>query len=84
MNQDYAVVSRVANVRTGRFTVMVAGLSGYGTEAAGAFLTDPKYLRSVAGQFSSHWQDKNMQFVIGTEVIDGSSGPPRVLAMHFW
>jgi hypothetical protein len=84
LKEDFAVISRVANPRTGRITVTVAGLFGYGTIAAGKFLTDPTYLQAVAERAPAGWQDRNMQIVIGTEVIQENSGPPRVLATAFW
>ena len=45
LKQDYAIISRVENPRTGFITVTVAGLWGYGTLAAGRFLTDPPYIQ---------------------------------------
>lgn len=84
MKEDYAVISRVANPRTGRITITVAGLYGYGTLAAGKFLTDPIYLQRLSEVAPPGWQDRNMQIVIGTEVIQENSGPPRILATAFW
>lgn len=84
LKEDFAVVARVSNPRTGRITIMVAGLFGYGTLAAGKFLTDEAYLRKLAESAPAGWQDRNMQIVIGTEVIQENSGPPRILATTFW
>ena len=84
IKEDYAIISRVANPRTGSITVTVAGLWGYGTLAAGRFLTDPRYLEEVAKQAPSGWSKRDMEIVIGTEVIQGSPGPPKVLATAFW
>jgi hypothetical protein len=84
LKEDFAVISRVANPRTGRITITVAGLFGYGTTAAGKFLTDPTYLQAMSERAPAGWQDRNMQIVIGTEVIQENSGPPRVVATAFW
>jgi hypothetical protein len=84
LEHDYAVISRLANPRTGQMTVMLAGLWSYGTIAASQFLTDPSYLRAMAGTAPSDWARKNLQLVIGTEVIGASPGPPHVLAVTFW
>lgn len=84
LKEDFAVISRVANPRTGRITITVAGLFGFGTIAAGKFLTDPTYLQAMSERAPAGWQDRNMQIVIGTEVIQENSGPPRVLATAFW
>jgi hypothetical protein len=30
------------------------------------------------------WERKNVQVVISTRVIDGSSGPPEIISANFW
>lgn len=84
LERDYAVISRLANARTGRMTVTLAGLWTYGTAAAGQFVTDPKYLQSLSQSAPAGWARKNLQLVIGIEVIDESAGPPQVLAATYW
>ena len=84
MSDDYAVISRIKDPTTDRVVVVAAGVAYWGTIAAGEFLTDPKYLEEVAKNAPPGWERKNMQIVIGTKVIAGNSGPPRVLAAHFW
>ncbi len=84
LKQDYAIISRVANPRTGFITVTVAGLWGYGTLAAGRFLTDPSYLQEFARRTGFKLDKTNIQIVIGTEVIQGKPGPPTVLAATSW
>ena len=64
--------------------VVAAGVAFWGTAAAGEFLSDPKYLAEVARGAPAGWEGKNLQIVIGTKVIAGNSGPPHVLAAHFW
>jgi hypothetical protein len=84
LKQDYAIISRVANPRTGFITVTVAGLWGYGTLAAGRFLTDPQYMQDFCKRTGFRPDKGNMQIVIGTEVIQGKPGPPTVLAATSW
>lgn len=84
LRQDYAIISRIANPRTGFITVTVAGLWGYGTLAAGEFLTDPRYLDELAKQRGLKLDKGDVQIVIGAEVIQGRPGPPRVLAVATW
>ena len=84
LKQDYAIISRVRNPRTGQIGVIVAGLWGYGTVAATQFLTAPRHLEEMARTAPAGWQDRNLQIVLGTEVIDNASGPPRVLAIAVW
>ncbi len=83
-SDDYAVISRVKDATTDRTIVAAGGVAYWGTIAAGEFLTDPKYMEEVAKTAPSGWEHKNMQIVIGTRVIAGNCGPPRVLATYFW
>ena len=82
--EDYALISRFLNPRTGKIVVMVAGLYAHGTEAAGRLLTDARQMESLTGHVPAHWEKKNLQLVIGTEVIDRIPGPARVLAAYSW
>jgi hypothetical protein len=84
LKQDYAIISRVENPRTGFITVTVAGLWGYGTMAAGRFLTDPQYMQAFCKRTGFKLDKSNLQMVIGTEVIQGKPGPPMVLAATSW
>jgi hypothetical protein len=84
LHEDFAIISRVLNQRTGKILVTVGGLYGFGTEAAGRFLTDSKYLAKFAAGLQKGWQSKNLQLVIRAEVIDGIPGPPEMIASAIW
>lgn len=84
VNEDYALISRFGDATTDQPVVIAAGIGIYGTMAAGEFLTDPVYLSALASQAPGNWDRKNIQVVIATKVINGVSGPPRILATHFW
>jgi hypothetical protein len=84
LTEDYALISRRLDPTTDRMVVVAAGLLGYGTVAAGEFLTTPEYLAAVARVAPKDWERKNLQVVLETKVIAGNSGPPRVVATYFW
>jgi len=84
LNEDYALISRTLDPTTGRMVVVIGGLTGYGTMAAGEFVTDPAYLEAMAKGAPPGWERKNIQLVLGTKVIHGASGPPRILDRYFW
>ena len=84
MSEDYAIVTRVFEPTTEKSVVSVAGIETYGTLAASEFVTEPMYLEAALVGAPSDWRRKNAQFVLGTKIIDGSPGPPRVLAAQFW
>ncbi len=81
---DYAIVSRVLDPTTGKMVVTAAGITEYGTAAAGEFLTNPEYLSRLIRRAPRDWQHKNIQVVLATHVIDGTAGPPEILATQFW
>lgn len=84
LGEDYAIITRVLEPTTERMTVVAGGLTGYGTIAAGEFLTNPEYLESVAKQMPKNWEHRDIQLVIATKVINGQSGPPRVVDQYVW
>lgn len=81
---DYAVVARIHDKTTGQPVIIAAGISEKGTEAAGEILYNPIYLKSLLAHVPTDWEDKNMEAVIETQVIQGHSGPPNILAVETW
>jgi hypothetical protein len=84
LTEDYALISRVLEPTTERMVVVAGGLTGYGTIAAGEFLTNPVYMEGFAKQAPRNWEHRNMQLVIATKVINGNSGPPRLVDDYSW
>jgi hypothetical protein len=83
-DQDYGIITRVKDTSTEQMTVIASGIAAYGTIAAGEFLTNEKYMKMVGDRAPKGWERKNMQVVFSTRVINGNSGPPRILATYFW
>jgi hypothetical protein len=84
VTEDYALICRLLDPVTERMVVLAGGLTGYGTLAAGEFLTNPQYMAAIAAHAPQNWEGKNIQILISTKVIDGRSGPPKALTAHFW
>ncbi len=84
VTEDYAIISRVRDSVTERMVVLAGGLTGYGTLAASEFLTNPEYMEAVAAHAPANWAQKNLQILVATKVINGKSGPPKTLLVHFW
>lgn len=78
---DYAIVSRFQSPDTGQWIVAAGGLGMHGTEAAGELLTTPAFARALPKVAAS---GKNLQFVLRTNVIDGHTGPPEIVAVYAW
>jgi hypothetical protein len=82
--EDYAIVSRVVNAGTGQPLISAAGITQYGTRAAGEFLTSPSLLTPVIQSLPSDWPKKNLQVLLQTVVHRGTPAAPRVIATHTW
>jgi len=84
ITDDYAIVTRVTDPSTENTVISAAGIETSGTLAASEFVTEAEYLSAALRAAPADWRRKNVQFVLGTRIIDGTPGPPRVLAAHFW
>jgi hypothetical protein len=84
LTEDFALVTRMLDPITERMVVLAGGLTGYGTVAAGEFLSNPSYLETIAANAPAKWAHKNVEVLISTKVINGKSGPPKVVTAHFW
>lgn len=82
--RDYAIVTRLRDRLTEQSGLIVAGIGSWGTQAAGEFVSNPDNVRKIESLAPPHWEQKNLQVVIGTDIIRGSPGPPIVLAAYFW
>lgn len=82
--KDFAIVARVLNSKTGQFLVVLGGIGMVGTQAAGAFISEPGDLDAVLRNTPRGWQRKNIEMVIETDVIDGSASRPHVVAFTTW
>jgi hypothetical protein len=84
LSRDYAIVARIHDKTTGQPVIIAAGISEEGTEAAGEILYNPEYLDSLLAKAPRDWEEKNMEAVIETQVIEGHPGPPNILAVETW
>jgi hypothetical protein len=84
VGDDFGVVSRLLNSKSGQVVIVVAGLGTNGTEAAARLISTEDFLGESLRTAPPDWQKKNLQMVIQTSVIDNVAGPPRVVATFFW
>jgi hypothetical protein len=73
----------VVNPATGTSVITAAGLTPFGTAAAGEFITSPAHLERALAEVANWWS-RSLQIVLETDVIDGAAGAPRVVATHVW
>jgi hypothetical protein len=82
--RDYAIVARIHDNVTGQPVIVLAGILGQGTEAAGEVVSNPAYLNELLERVPKHWDQMNLEAVIETHVIEGHPGPPTVVAVETW
>jgi hypothetical protein len=84
ITEDYGVVTRLLDSKTGQVLIAAAGIGEQGTQAAADLISGPEYLREALRTAPPDWQRKNLQVVVQASVIDNVAGPPRVVATYFW
>jgi hypothetical protein len=82
--RDYAIVARLKDNITGQPVIVIGGILGPGTEAAGEVLYNRVYLESLLQKAPGNWDRKNLEAVIETDVVDNHPGPPTILAVETW
>lgn len=83
-SQDFAIVARLLNSKSGQPMVIIAGTGMAGTEAAGRTLCNEELLRQITAGLPKDWARKNLEIVLETDQVDGSSSRSRVVAVSTW
>lgn len=83
-NTEYGLITRLLDSSTGQFVVIVAGLTGNGSDAAADMVTNSESMRTALSNAQKDWPQKNMQVVVSTEVVRGVAGPAKVVAVYIW
>lgn len=83
-DEDYVLISRTFASDSGQYLIAIAGLTQYGTQAAGEIVTDPAILESALRTAGPGWQNHNLQLLFHVRVVDHTPGPPRLIATHQW
>ena len=82
--EDYAVVSRILDSKTGTTVITAAGVGFAGTRAAAEFLTNPQSISELVKSLPKGWEKKNIQIVLHTTVVNQLPGAPDVVATYCW
>ncbi len=84
VNRDYAIIARLHNDQTGKPEMIVAGIGMSGTAAAGEFLGDPERVAELRRRIGPGFKDHDFEAVLSTDVVNGSAGSPKILAVTSW
>jgi hypothetical protein len=82
--EDYGLVTRLLDSKTGQFVVSVAGITAAGTQAASEFVSSSEDLEKGLRDAPPDWAQKNLQIVVHTTVTDSIPGPPEIVATYIW
>jgi hypothetical protein len=82
--EDYAIVSRILNSKTGTTVITAAGIGHAGTRAAAEFLTNPQSVSALVKSLPKDWERKNIQIVLHTTVINQLPSAPDIVAFYCW
>jgi hypothetical protein len=83
-SDDYFLVCRLANSPSGKVMLLAAGLTQFGTEAAGHFLTDPKRLNDTLRKIGGNWQNRNLEIIFHAKVVENSTSASELVASYIW
>jgi hypothetical protein len=64
ISEDYAVVSRLLDAKTGGRIITIAGITDSGTRAASEFVTDPAQFKKLTNIPRRAWDHNNFQIVL--------------------
>jgi len=82
--EDFGIVTRLLDSKTGQFTITAAGIGPEGTEAAGEFISKAQFLDAGLHGAPANWQTGNLEIVIQTTITDSVAGPPHAVAAYYW
>jgi hypothetical protein len=84
LQDDYAVVTRLLDPKTGRMFVSVAGIGSSGTIAATNFITNPREISAFNKIAPAGWQNMNMQIVLHVRVLNQALDNDDIVVTQFW
>jgi len=82
--EDYAVVSRIFNPKTGSPEITLAGMTTCGTGAAAEFVTNPAQLKKLADIPRDALEHKNIEIVLHAHYVDCTPTSMDIVAVRFW
>lgn len=82
--EDYILLCRLPHSATNGFTVICAGLNGYGTEEAGRMISDPDSLAPILRALPKYWPNRNLQIVLHVAVIGDAPAQSELVSAYSW
>ena len=84
ITEDYAIVCRLFDSKTGAPVIALAGTTTCGTRAASEFLADPVSMRKLGSIPRDVWERKNLELVLHAPLINCNPTSVEIVAEHTW
>ena len=84
ITHDYSLVTRIQDPLTGQPVVLLTGLGAYGNSSASEFVSNPAYFWQFAKDAPKSWEERTVQIVLETTVVDGRVSTPKVVAEQIY
>jgi hypothetical protein len=81
---DYALISRLLQSKTGGPALTVAGIGEAGTQAAAEYLANAQDMNALLRNAPHGWQNKNVQIVLHVKKVDYLPVKVEVVATRYW
>lgn len=82
--EDFALVSRLLQSKTGGPVLTVSGIGSFATQAAAEFVTSEDKVNALLHDAPAGWEHKNMQAVLRIKVVAFSPMSVEVVATTWW
>jgi hypothetical protein len=83
-SRDYGIVARFIDEATRRPLIVASGIGEGGAFAAAEFLTSTSQVEELVKRAPKDWNQKNIEVVVTTQIVDGKAGAPAIAAAHYW
>lgn len=84
LTEDYAIISRLLDSKTGAPVITLAGTTTCGARAASEFVTDPVSMRQLDSIPRNTWEHKNFELVLHTSLIDCNPTSVDLVTWQSW
>jgi hypothetical protein len=84
LTEDYAIVYRLFDSKTGAPVIALAGTTTCGTQAASEFLADPVSMRKLGSIPRNSWERKNLELVLHAPLVNCNPTSVEIVAVHTW
>jgi hypothetical protein len=82
--EDYAIVFRLLDSKTGGPIIAIAGLTTCATQAAAEFATDPVQLKKLVGIPRDVLAHRNIEFVLHASLVNCTPASTEIVAQQYW